>query len=133
MTSILEPFKITCLFACLLILAGCSSGSYILTGDAKPTTNPDDIKLYLESPQEYETIGIEEASSKVDFSSQTATNRAVKELKKQAAKIGANGILLTDTKSKSGDVVGYYSGGVFYGDASKIKTAKGIAIFVIRE
>lgn len=30
-------------------------------------------------------------------------------------------------------VVGYYSGGVFYGDANETKTAKGRAIFVICE
>jgi hypothetical protein len=51
----------------------------------------------------------------------------------QAAKIGANGVLLLNTGNKSGDMVGFYSGGVFYAEASQTKTATGRAIFVIQE
>lgn len=130
---IIETFRSPILFVCLLTMVGCATGSSIVTGDVRPATNPDDVKLYLDPPQEFETIGIVEASSDVEISSQAATNRAIKELKKQAAKIGANGVLITNTESNSGDVVGYYSDGVFYGDASETKTAKGRAIFVIRE
>ena len=133
MKTSIETLQTTILSLCLLTLVGCASGSAIVTGDERPPTNPDDIKLYLEPPQEYETIGIVEASSDVQLSSQAATDRAIKELKKQAAKIGANGILITDTESKSGEVVGFYSEGIFYGDASDTKTAKGRAIYVIQE
>jgi len=129
----MKTLKTAVLLVCLLTLLGCASGSYIVTGNVRPAAEPKDVKLYLESPLEYETIGIVEASSDVEFSSQAATDRAIQELKKQAAKIGANGVLITNTDSESGGVVGYYSGGVFYGDASEAKTVKGRAIFVIRE
>ncbi len=129
----MKTYKIAVLFVCLLTLLGCATGSYIVTGNVRPAADPNDVKLYLEPPSEYETIGIVEASSDVELSSQAATDRAVQELKRQAAKIGANGVLITNTESESGGVVGFYSGGVFYGDASEAKTAKGRAIFVIRE
>ncbi|MFP8487634.1 hypothetical protein ACKGJO_00905 [Gracilimonas sp. Q87] len=132
-SRIIDAFRTSVLFVCLLTLISCATGSSIVTGTVRPAINPDDVKLYLEPPMEYETIGIVEASSDVEISSQAATDRAIKELKKQAAKIGANGVLITNTESKSGDVVGFYSGGVFYGDASETKTAKGRAIYVIRE
>lgn len=133
MEKIIKTFRTSVLFLCLLTWVGCATGSSIVTGTVRPAINSNDVKLYLDPPVEYETIGIVDASSEVKFSSQAATDRTIKELKKQAAKIGANGILITNTESKSGEVVGFSSGGVFYGDASETKTAKGRAIYVIRE
>jgi hypothetical protein len=129
----MKIFKFAVSLAYLLILFGCATGSSIVTGKVRPAINPSDVKLYLEAPSQYETIGIVEASSEVEFSSQAAQDRAVEELKKQAAKIGANGVLIGSTGNKSGDMVGFYSGGMFYAGASEIKTARGKAIFVIQE
>jgi hypothetical protein len=129
----METSRTAVLIVCVVTLVGCATGSSIVTGSIRPAIDPNDVKLYLKPPLEYETIGIVEASSEVDFSSQAAQDRAIQELKEQAAKIGANGVLITYTGDKSGDVVGFYSGGVFYGDASEVKTARGEAIFVIRE
>ena len=116
-----------------LTLVGCATGSSIVTGKARPSINPNEVKLYLEPPSQYETIGIVEASSEVELSAQEAQDRAIQELKSQAAMIGANGVLISHTGDKSGGMVGFYSGGVFYAGASETKTAKGRAIFVIQE
>lgn len=129
----METSKITILIVCLLTLVSCATGSSIVTGKVRPAIDPNDVKLYLEPPLEYETIGIVEASSEVEFSSQAAQDRAIQELKSQAAKIGANGVLITNTGDKSGDIVGFFSDGVFYGGASDAKTARGRAIFVVQE
>jgi hypothetical protein len=105
-----------------LNLVGCATGSSIVTGDVRPAIDPNEVKLYLEPPLEYETIGLVEASSEVELSTQAAQDRAIGELKAQAARLGANGVLLGNT------------GDVYYGDyANEIKTAKGKAIFVIQE
>jgi len=101
--------------------------------DSQTSLNPAHVKLYIDPPLEYETIGIVEASSDVEISSQAAQDRAIVELKKQAAKLGANGVLITNTGSKSGDVVGTFYEGFFYGDAGESKTASGRAIFVTKE
>jgi len=99
----------------------------------RPSISPEQVKLYLEPPTKFETIGIVEASSEVEFSSQAAQDRAIQELKNQAAKIGANGVLIGNTGNKSGDMVGFYSGGVFFAGASETKTASGKAIHVIQK
>ena len=126
-------FKIIIALSFLPVLFGCSTGSSIVTGKVRPAISPDEVKIYLDPPSQYETIGIVEASSDVEFSTQAAQDRTINELKSQAAKIGANGVLLFSTGDKSGDMVGYYSGGVFYAGTSDTKTAKGKAIFVIQE
>jgi hypothetical protein len=80
----------------LAALAGCAS-SYQLIGQARPPIRPDQVKLYLEPPKrEYQQIAIIKTSSKRSFSftSQGKAEVVVKRLKAQAAKLGANGVLL---------------------------------------
>ena len=104
-------------------MIGCATGSSTITGNARSAIDSSLVKLYLESPQEYEIIGIVESSSDVEIFSQAARDRTIEELKVQAAKIGANGILITDTSSE----------GSIWSDDGQTKTAKGRAIFVIKE
>ena len=52
------------------------------------------------------------------------------QLKKQAAKIGANGVLLNTTGTKSSGMVGGYSGGVYWAVPVDAKTVNGTAILV---
>ncbi|MCW8797143.1 MAG: hypothetical protein OQK67_08795 [Chlorobium sp.] len=129
----MRVLRIITTFFVLVALFGCATGSAILTGKARPATDPTEVKIYLDPPSQYETIGIVEASSDVEFSTQAAQDRVINELQAQAAKIGANGVILMDTGHKSGDMVGFYSGGTFYSSASETKTAKGKAIFIIQE
>jgi uncharacterized protein YbjQ (UPF0145 family) len=120
-------------FVLLITLLGCASGSHIITGKVRPAIKISEVKLYLKPPKKYEIIGIVEASSEVEFSSQAAQDRAIAELKLQAAKIGANGVLISDTGNKYGNISGFYSNGIYYTSSSEMKTAQGKAIFVIKE
>ena len=86
-----------------LLLYGCATGTVIVTGKARPAISISEVKIYLEPPSQYEIIGIVEASSDVEFSSQAAQDRAINELKAQAAKIGANGIILLNAGEKFND------------------------------
>ncbi len=129
----MRMFKSIVALSFLVFLFGCATGSSIVTGKARPAISHSEVKIYLDPPSQYETIGIVEASSEVEFSSQAAQDRAINELKEQAAKIGANGVLLLNTGDKSGGMVGFYSGGIFYAGASETKTVKGKAIFVMQE
>ena len=101
------------------LLFGCSTGSSIVTGQKRAAINPTEVKVYLEPPAQFETIGLVEASDEVAFSTQASQDRVVKELKVQAAKLGANGVLIISTDSKSGEI--------------NKKVAQGKAIFVVRE
>jgi hypothetical protein len=116
------------------VLFGCATGSSIITGMKRPAINPNEVKIYLDPPAKFETIGIVETASGVVFSRQAAQDYAMDELKKRAAKVGANGVLLTNTGSQAGGTTGIYSNGFFYGGTSSDKIlAQGRAIYVIQE
>ena len=116
-----------------IILGGCATGSAIVTGTVRPAIPVSEVKLYIEAPEEYEVIGIVEASSAVEFTSQGAQDRAIEELKKQASKLGANGVILMNSGDRQGDTVGYTSGGVYYSGTETVKTAQAKAIYIAQE
>ena len=110
----------TLLFICL-ILFSCASGTAFVTGKKRPS-------IYTEPPEDYEVIGIVSASSDSGFTDQGSLNYAIAELKKQAGKIGANGIILENIfKSNSG---GSFVGNVFVTDSTQNVTGK--AIYVLK-
>jgi hypothetical protein len=118
----------------LIPLIGCATGSVIVTGTVRPATKPSEVKIYLDPPAQFETIGIVDAARDVDFSRQKAQDKAIIDLKTRAAKIGANGILLTNTSSQSVGVSAVYTNGFFIGGVSGDRLhAQGRAIYVIRE
>lgn len=132
----------------ILTLAACSSPtSTVMVGDKRPPTTAEQVKIYVEKPANYEAIAMIEASSdsSFSFSDQSKLEAAVKRLKEEAAKVGANGILLQGTDDKRGDSVyvgagtGGFSGnlglGVNIGKAfaGSDKVARGLAIYVIAE
>jgi len=108
---------------------GSTTGSTIVTGKALPVTDPNDVNIYLEPPSQYETIGVIEASSDIEFSKKKAQDRVINKLKSLAAELGANGVLLMNTESKS-DITGNINGMII---RDTTITAQGKAIHVIRE
>ena len=128
----IRALNIISVFFILGTLSGCATGSTIITGTKRTAIDPNEVKIYLDPPTEYESIGIIEVSSNVGFSRQKAQDKAMDALKSRAAKVGANGVLLTNTGSQSVGTTGYYSNGVFYGGGSSNKMlAQGRAIYVI--
>ena len=113
-------------------LFSCATGSLIITGTKRPAISASEVKLYLEPPTEYETVGIVNASGDVEFSEQAAQNRVLNKLKSQAAKVGANGMLLFSTETKSVET-DFLIGGVFYPISTKKIAAQAKAIYVIKE
>jgi len=87
------------------ILAGCSTGSQIVTGTKRTPTTPDSVKVYSSVPPGSEEIAI--VTSEADGKRQGAVDKVVKRLKRQAAKLGANGIVLGS--------VDVHKGFIFYG------------------
>jgi hypothetical protein len=77
------------------------------------------VKLYLSPPEKYEEIAILESSSKNTWvmTEQAKMNVATERLRKEAAELGANGILLREVGDQSTD-------------SSTYKRASGIAIYV---
>ena len=100
-------FIIAFLFA--VLIAGCATGSYILTGKQRPPIDPKEVKVLLQAPSVCEVIGIVEARSLSGWTDQDKMNHVVEELKAQAASIGANAIVLNQAGTQ------VTSGGTYVG------------------
>ena len=126
-----------------VLLAGCAASSHVLVGTARPPISPDQVKIYLHPPAKYEEIAIIDASSRGSpaFTDQQKMNKAIARLKDEAAKLGANGILLEGAGDQSGAVgtgvgtatsTGHSAVGTGVGISAGIfiKSANGLAIYV---
>jgi hypothetical protein len=113
-----------------IFLIACASGSAIITGTKRTPLEPSQVKLYLEEPENFEVIGIVNASSDAGWTEQGSVDYAVQELKNQASKLGANGVLLEATGDRTSTVVGGYGSGYLYSVPVTAKTVSGKAIFV---
>ena len=90
-----------------LLLYGCASGSYELTGDKRPEIEPEQVTLFSHQPTfSYQVIGNVKASSEKGFTDDARLAKAKEELKEQAAKIGANGIILDGVSESSFEHLG---------------------------
>ena len=113
----------------LTILFSCSTaeGTALVTGKERAAISPDKVVIYAEPPAKYEVIGIVTASSDSGWTEQEDLNYAIEELKKQAAKIGANGVLLENVRTaESGGVISY---GVYVPISAKEVSGKAIYVY----
>lgn len=127
-----------------VLLAGCAASSHVLVGTARPPISPDQVKIYLHPPANYEEVAIIDASSRGSpaFTDQQKMNKAIARLKDQAASLGANGILLEGAGDQQAGAVGTGVGtatatrnsavgtGVGISAGIFIKSANGLAIYV---
>jgi len=117
----------------IIFLSSCASGSHILTGQKRDSINPSQVKLYISPPQKYEVIGIVNSSSDSGWTQQGDMDYAVEELKNQAARLGANGIILSGTGESTSSSVGAYNNGAIYAISSTAQTVSGKAVYVIKQ
>ena len=118
-----------------LLLVGCTDGSALVTGTQRPPIDPSQVKIYRSPPNaEFEHVGIVKAQAEEVISQQDAMDRAVQELKKQAAKIGANGVILGGLGEKYESYSGFTpypsGGGYFYSGTTEYQTLQGDAIYI---
>lgn len=78
--------------ATLVILTGCASGSHVVTGNQHQPVPTEAVQLYQVAPAHYEIIGM--VTAKARGSRQRRMDTAVRQLKHQAAVMGANGIIM---------------------------------------
>jgi len=82
-----------------IVLCSCSiptRTSVIITGTTRPAINPNEVRIYVDPPARYETIGVVNASRPMgsERKRQETQDIVINELKSQAAKMGGNGIIL---------------------------------------
>jgi hypothetical protein len=89
---------ILCFLVCVtLAITACATGSAIVTGNTRDPVAPEQVRIYLEPPADFEVIGLVSASSEAGWTEQGSLDYATEELKNQAAKLGANGVLLVSS------------------------------------
>lgn len=85
-----------------LIISACAitNETSLIIGEKRPAISPEQVKLYTKPPAKYEEIAIISTDAAHDFmSKQSLQDIAIKNLKIEAAKVGANGILLDNVGS----------------------------------
>jgi hypothetical protein len=90
-------------------LAGCASSQVAVVGQARPALSPDQVQIFLQPPDTpYEQIANLSASSGGSFAltGPRKIDKVIERLKKEAAKLGANGILLHGVGDQSAASVG---------------------------
>lgn len=126
------------------VAAGCATSSHVLIGTARPPISPESVRVYWRPPPKYEEIATVNASSQgsLAITSQQNMDKAIQRLKAEAAKLGANGILLQGVQDTQSGSIGAGGGGASYGPGSATgvgvggsfaltsKVAQGLAIYV---
>jgi len=87
---------------------GCYPVSHVIVGDTREPISPYEVKIYLDFPNEYETIALIEASSEFAFKDpsvnitwQSKSDKIIERLKIEASILGANGIVIRNTENKN--------------------------------
>lgn len=142
--SHIASFRHFWLAAAVLALAGCAS-SHVLTGNPRPAIDPSQVRIYYGPPPGgYEEIArLEVASGSFTYGEQNKSDAVLEKLRRDAAKLGANGVLFQGTAdSQGGGGVNVGAGGGRVGGSSfsgvgvgvnispRQKYANGIAVYV---
>lgn len=93
----------------IAVLCGCASSQVALVGRARPAISPDQVQIYLQPPEsKYREIANLSASSRGSFSmtAEAKIDKVIERLKDEAAKLGANGVLLHGVGDQAGGSVG---------------------------
>lgn len=128
----------------VLALSACAS-SALVTGTPRAPIDPSQVRIYFSAPPGgYEEIALLESNSGAfTYGEQNKMDSVVAKLRKEAAKLGANGVLFRGTADGyggSGVSVGagggrvggssFSSGGIGVNISPRQKYARGIAIYV---
>ncbi len=132
----------------LAALAACSSTSQLVTGTPRAPIDPSQVRVYFTPPPGgFEEIAqLQTASGSFTYGEQNKMDNVINNLRIEAAKLGANGVLFVGTEnSYGGSSIGVgagggcssgYHGGSFSGGGIGVsisptrKFASGVAIYV---
>lgn len=113
-----------------ILLAACAS-SHVMIGKARPPISPDQVQIYTRPPTvPYEEIARLETSSQGSFSftAQGKTDAVIKRLKEEAAKLGANGVLLEGIGDQASGSIGTGGGSTSYSGGSSVGGGVGLGV-----
>lgn len=131
--------RVVALLVAAFLMVGCAGTSKVMLGQARAPIDPAQVRIYSTPPVGSVEIAQLESTSAVGFGTQGQTDAVIARLKKEAAALGANGVVLMGVGS-SGSPVGmsvgagsygsHTAGGVGIGIPTTQKRAAGVAIYV---
>ena len=119
------------LVAAILVFTGACTTSHVMIGKARPPISPEQVVIYTRPPEmPYEEIARIETSSQGSFSftAQGKTDAVIRRLKEEAAKLGANGVLLEGIGDQASGSIGTGGGSTSYSSHSSVGGGVGIGV-----
>ena len=120
----------------VLIIFGCYPVSHMMIGNTREPISPYEVKIYLDFPEEYETIALIEASSEFAFKDpsinitwQSKSDKIIERLKIEASNFGANGVVINNTENKNKQNVAFDNEGGGQVTNTHFKVGTATAIF----
>ena len=110
---------------------GCATTSKVMMSPARTAISPDQVRVYFAPPQGryIEIAMLETSSGGFTYGEQNKMNSVLAKLRAEAARLGANGVLLQDTANGyGGSSVGVGVGGGSFGRGSHIGGGVGVNI-----
>ena len=116
--------------ALALALAGCASTSKVMLGPSYPAISPEQVHIYYQPPARYREVALlETRSGSFTYGEQNKMNAVLDHLRKAAAELGANGVLLQEQgNERSGGGVGVGIGGGHFGGHTAVGGGVGVNI-----
>jgi hypothetical protein len=116
-------------------LAACAPSSHILVGTARPPISPSEVRIYPQPPPSFEQIAILNASanSMLGTGGQASVDKVIARLKEQAAKLGANGIILEGMSDRQTGSLGGGSGSTSYSSNSAVGVGVGGSLGIFKK
>lgn len=121
--------------ALVLTASDCASSRLVLTGTTRAPTALGEVRVYTQAPQRFEEIAVLDASknSISTAGGERAIARMIESMRSQAARLGANGLLLEDFSDSSPVAVGTGVGSQTYTHNASISIGLGGALGVVRK
>ena len=109
----MQPARFAVFVLSVFLLAACATTSHVITGTARTPIDPSQVKVYSTTPPNYEEIAVIDATSRLSgsFGDQKKMDTVIERLKKEAASLGANGVVLQTTGVGTWRWGGHGSGG----------------------
>jgi len=118
--------------ACMVVLlAGCATTSRVMISPARPAVALEQVRVYFSPPPgRYTEIAMLETSSGgFTYGEQNKMNSVLGKLRAEAARLGANGVLVQDTRNGyGGGNLGVGVGGGSFGGRSHVGGGVGVNI-----
>lgn len=139
----METLRIITTALVFSVMIGCTivDGGSIVTGVQREQISVEEVRIYRVPPENYEEIAIVSASAGHDFRSNSdLMDSAIQRLKEEAAKVGANGVLLMEiderdapsTTTTHGSVTAIGTGGSVYASGNSVSVNRGDSYSRIR-